>query len=540
MAETKLQDVKLTAIDFGDRIREDYGDLEALAQSIDANGLISPIALRLNPAHAEDKTAKKYILVAGGRRLTAFLMLRTKFPADPRFGHIASSVYDATLTEEEALSLEYVENFQRADMSWLEYVKTAKKLHDRLVALKGAKIARVSGDEGHSTEDTAQMLGIHVTTLREDMHLADALIAYPEMADCKTKAEAHRYRLERQRQIKNNLAQTKFIEDQNKEAKAQGIPVESSPHKLFVPGNTVDAVNSGNVWRMDPTILTGEALELYEKKIKTLRDIRTSTLFPFYCIGDAFAQIRLEPDNTYDLIEIDPPYGIGLKTLKKSSSNVTVALEEYNEIEPEDYIALMAPFFKECFRVLKPNGWIIFWHLLTPHWAAVWNAIEEAGFEGKPYPAIWSKTAGQTNSPEKYLGSCYESFFYARKGDASIARKSMGRLNNFVFPGIQHQHKKHPTERPIEMIQEVMACFLPDNYTEPRNILIPFLGSGNSILAAANLRCRSKGWDLSQTFKDYFFTFLQSPHQKAEFSSYWYRALTEEQKNGTTGHTISE
>ena len=41
----KVDIVKLTDINFGERYRKDYGDVEGLANSIKTKGIISPLAV---------------------------------------------------------------------------------------------------------------------------------------------------------------------------------------------------------------------------------------------------------------------------------------------------------------------------------------------------------------------------------------------------------------------------------------------------------------------------------------------------------------
>lgn len=53
--------ISISEINWGDRARQDYGNIDALSLSLKEKGLITPILL-----HRETKT-----LVAGGRRLTA-------------------------------------------------------------------------------------------------------------------------------------------------------------------------------------------------------------------------------------------------------------------------------------------------------------------------------------------------------------------------------------------------------------------------------------------------------------------------------------
>ena len=75
-----------------------------------------------------------------------------------------------------------------------------------------------------------------------------------------------------------------------------------------------------------------------------------------------------------------------------------------------------------------------------------------------------------------------------------------GRLNVFNFPGVPSAQKYHPTQRPIEMIEELLECL-----AAPGNVvLVPFLGSGATIRAAYNLGMNVFGCDLNPEYKDKF------------------------------------
>jgi len=87
-------------------------------------------------------------------------------------------------------------------------------------------------------------------------------------------------------------------------------------------------------------------------------------------------------------------------------------------------------------------------------------------------------------------------FFYARKGNAMLQKQ--GRSNTFLFDMVANQRKIHPTERPVEMIQEVLETFgRPGD-----KVLVPFLGSGNTLLAASNLGMPAYGYEKGKELKD--------------------------------------
>jgi site-specific DNA-methyltransferase (adenine-specific) len=60
--------------------------------------------------------------------------------------------------------------------------------------------------------------------------------------------------------------------------------------------------------------------------------------------------------------------------------------------------------------------------------------------------------------------------------------------------------KKHPTERPIPLIKEIMETFVGPG----SKVLVPFLGSGNTLIAAHRNSCYGEGFELTQSYKEAF------------------------------------
>ena len=178
-------------------------------------------------------------------------------------------------------------------------------------------------------------------------------------------------------------------------------------------------------------------------------------------------------------------------------------MEGYNEIPPNVYPTFMCDVLKECHRVMKPDSWLICW--FGPTWfSEVKSWIKSSLFDVGEIPGLWLKGEEdgsgnfQTNVPKWYLGNSFELFFYARKGNPNIVKQ--GRANSFLYPGVPRSRKMHPAERPINMVQDILSTFVQPGST----ILSPFLGSGNTILAASNLMMNCFGYELTKEYKDKF------------------------------------
>jgi len=87
-------------------------------------------------------------------------------------------------------------------------------------------------------------------------------------------------------------------------------------------------------------------------------------------------------------------------------------------------------------------------------------------------------------------------FYYCWKGDPSLAKP--GRSNVFGYKPVPHTKKIHPTERPLEMISDVLQTFAHPG----ANVLVPFAGSGNTLLAAMLCDMKGLGFDLTEGYRD--------------------------------------
>jgi ParB/RepB/Spo0J family partition protein len=427
--DTELKVVPFSSIIFGERFREDYGDLNDLILSFKKEGIINPLTVKnLNNG--------TYLLLAGGRRYKAC--------EKAEILEVPVTCYNRDLSDLEIRSIELMENICRKDMDWLEAAKLKKEIHKLQIAIHGEKISTSPDAPGVSGRDVAKLLNISPAALTQEEKLADAVTIFPELAKAKNKNEATKML----QKLQENVVRSELA--RRTEERAASSPIERVQTNL---------INS-------------------------------------FIVGDFFEGIKNVPNNSVDFIELDPPYAIDLNNQKRDMS--LVQKENYNEIDEKNYISFLDSVLRECHRVMSANSWAIIWH--GKEWIPAILAFI------KSYPdfsanlntiGVWNKgNVGQTNSPNLYLASCYEQFLYLRKGSPSIVRQ--GRSNVFSYKPVQAAKKIHPTERPVELIQDVMQTFC----WEGARILVPFLGSGNSILAASNLGMTAFGWDLAQAHKD--------------------------------------
>jgi DNA modification methylase/ParB-like chromosome segregation protein Spo0J len=357
---------------------------------------------------------------------------------------IPARIYDRDLTELEMKMIEKAENFFRKDMEYYELDKLTLEIHQMQQQLHGVKASGPSQD-GWSISDTGEMLGgVSKASVSMAISRAEARDAFPELFEnCKTASDASK-------------VLKKIDEALVKQTIAQKLENQKS-------------------------------------------DSRLHQLAKCYIIKDFFEAVKEIPDNVFHLVEIDPPYAIDLKGQKKKDGESQYALTDYNEIPSESYQQFLSNLFKSCYRVMAQHSWLICWFGPDPWFETVYQELTNAGFGTTRLCGIWTKgTSGQNMNPQIRLSNTYEMFFYAWKGQPALNKA--GRGNNFQFSPVPAQQKTHPTERPVELMHE-----LYDTFAFPGSrVLIPFLGSGNGILAAHQLGMSSIGFDLSKGYRDSF------------------------------------
>jgi adenine-specific DNA-methyltransferase len=210
-----------------------------------------------------------------------------------------------------------------------------------------------------------------------------------------------------------------------------------------------------------------------------------------YIVGDSLTCMAGLEAESVDFAEIDPPYAMEL--LRRKDRNQSKGhTGDYNEIDAEEYPSFMGTVCSQVYRVLKPNSFAVFWYAMQWH-TDMYRWLTEAGFAVNPMPAIWYKgQSGQTAQPDIALASTYEPFFLARKGKPRMIRQ--GRANVFYFSPVPSSRKIHPTERPIELMEDILNTILFPGST----VLVPFLGSGVTLRAAYRTGHTGFGYDLAE------------------------------------------
>jgi DNA modification methylase/ParB-like chromosome segregation protein Spo0J len=396
----------------------------------------------IQPLAVKELGNNTFILLAGERRYR--VLERNEVDTVP------VRVFPNSITNIEMKSIEVAENFYRKDMEYWEHDQLISEIHALQQELHGKRFPGPN-QEGWTQQDTGNLIGITDASVNTAIKRANAREAFPELFEkCKTQKDA-------------STLVKKMDEMMVKQVIAQKLENSKSENSF-------------------------------------------SQLAKRYIVGSFFDGIKKIPDDVYHLVEIDPPYAIGIKEAKKSSGESRYSMSEYNEIPKSKFMDSdpsinwegMNEVFKQCYRVMTAHSWMIVWFGPEPWFNDIYKAIIKAGFETTRMCGIWTKPTGQSKRPEIHLANSYEMFFYAWKGRPALNKQ--GRRNIFDIPPVPNQQKVHPTERPVQLMREIYDTFA----FQGSRVLIPFLGSGNGILAADQLGMEGLGFDLSKAHRDSF------------------------------------
>lgn len=160
----KIKDVKI-----GQRVRDEYGDMQALAESIREHGLLHPIVVDSD-----------YNLIAGCRRLLACERIGKK--------EIEAKVLE-DISEKELRILELEENIQRKDLTELEKSKNlvelaeikGQELKEKEYFAESAKKSRGQPPKVNGLKQVSEEIGIPIKTLHDAKQHVKAVEEFPPL-----------------------------------------------------------------------------------------------------------------------------------------------------------------------------------------------------------------------------------------------------------------------------------------------------------------------------------------------------------------------
>ncbi|MFA6043240.1 MAG: ParB N-terminal domain-containing protein, partial [Patescibacteria group bacterium] len=157
----ELLNVPVDQIEFKDRARKAYKDLQSLVKMFREKGIIHPIAVQ-----RQDDPTFPFKLLAGGRRYSAAVL--------GGFKEIPCRVYPSNLDDLDRREIELMENLGREALDWKEEVWLTEEIH-RLQTEKHERNNVGTAAPAYTAADTARLMKTTPMSVSRDRQLAEGL-----------------------------------------------------------------------------------------------------------------------------------------------------------------------------------------------------------------------------------------------------------------------------------------------------------------------------------------------------------------------------
>jgi DNA modification methylase len=333
------------------------------------------------------------------------------------------------------LKAEIAENTARVDLSWQDKAKATERLHSLMAELHGSEIVRVAKADG----DTPAQRAI-VETAAERRDIA------PEQVTVK-----------------------------NVESVKQDLIVAA-----WLKGGDEEVANA-------PT--RKEALRVIEGKLEAAhrsalaREFKQKTATQNFTLihGDSREIMQSLPNDTFDVIVTDPPYGMGLNNMPDLQGGV---LHHYDDSRQASDLIIQS-IFASGLNITKQKAHLYMFCDITRFYSLKALA-EQLGWEVWNRPLIWhrSDSTGMLPSAEYGPRRNYEAILFANKG-----KKRVLQVRNDVLPYASDREDRSAARKPVPLIHDLLSrSCLPGDY-----VFDPCCGSGPVFEAAKQLELRAYG-----------------------------------------------
>ncbi len=220
--------------------------------------------------------------------------------------------------------------------------------------------------------------------------------------------------------------------------------------------------------------------------------------------GDCLKVMQCIPDGTIDCIITDPPYNIGLfmhernTNLKKMREN-QFAYAGWDNMEFNEWKRNMSEFLFQCSRIMRKKGTlIIFMSILKV--SEIIELAQKCGFYYKT-TGVWHKTNPMPrNMKLQFVNSTECWIYFIHKGTSGTFNNNGNVKHDFlessVCPVSEKKYGKHPTQKPLKILKELISCV-----TNPNDIVLdPFMGSGSTCVASALLERKYIGIEIDADY----------------------------------------
>lgn len=413
------------------RQRKDFDPegITDLANSITARGLLHAVVLRETPSG--------FVLVAGERRLRAMETIWLLGDGIRYNGTLygANEVPFVTLGELsplEAEEAELDENLKRRDLTWQEKAEALGRLHEL------RKHQAADAGEDHSIADTIR-----------------------EVDDLTGRASATGETYQRDREA---ILLSKHL-DNPLVAKAPNVKEAFKALKREEE-------------RERNAKLAEEVGKTYNSAVHTLAH------------ADCIEWLAECPDNSFDVILSDPPYGINANNFGNAAGKLSGTTHEYDD-SPQAWNRLMDVVIPELFRVSKPEAHcylfcdLDMFHILR-------HKMLLSGWDVFRTPLIVYKLgSGRVPRPEHGPRRQWEMILYAIKGDKTVTG-----IFSDVIPCKLEENIGHGANKPVELYIDLLRRSVRPG----DQILDVFAGTGTIFPAAHECKVYATGVEINPEY----------------------------------------
>jgi DNA modification methylase len=495
--KNKLLSVRLEDIYFPTklRLREDYGPVEELAQSLVRRGQIQPIVLRpFDEEEFPNATPHLWTLVDGGRRMFATMIV---YKNEKEIPNVAPGEILAVPREEIdpmfALEIEFHANEDRQKFHWKEKIAYITRVHAHFRAL----------DSAWDVKNTANLIQLGER----------ATYAYLQMAG-DPELLTHE-KVQKQKSFRVAYKQFQILREE-RDRKSKIIPGPGAAGPLDAITREVQSRRPKSAVEAEKKAAAGIE-EKPERAITGAKNLIKQ--------GDCRDWIKQFNDEQFAWFHWDPPYG----HRQGERMSIHGSIQDDQEYAHE----LMEAMIPEIYRTLQAGHWLVIWHhpaeyqwlrdRLTGHerttdedgrdvcrfCAKSWKKRPaycpacppaRGHFWVNPYPCIWHKQrASDGHEIKRFLINDHEQFLLAAKVTGSKPDPILpntDRSNVFTVPTLGRADRRHVTHKPVELLAEILDVV---SYRGELGC-DPSVGSGSIIEAALLSGRMAVGCELDEAY----------------------------------------
>lgn len=462
--------IPFSSVDRSGRARSEYTGIESLAQGVLDVGLIQPLVLVPLPNGS-------FGLDAGGRRSFALEFLLNEGSWDGVLHHAATCLTNPLrpgyiLKGEEyadelsRLQVEIAENLDRVEMPWRDQVPLLVR------AWKLAQTSAHSESKNILMRDYGAALGCGYMDLQAAVKIHEDLVANPDRYKDVTSIRGAYAKLLKV----NEVEMTKVLAQKTMQNVPRLIPTPSSVQIQSEPGQ-IQEVKPSAVIPLTTAFINCDSLEYMEGL--------TSPIF--------------------DHIVTDPDYAVSRERLEANmDTQAGVHQDDVNSSLLDLY-----RFIELSWKCIRDQGFLVFWYDLDHHEKLQRHATS-VGFTVQRWPLTWIKSDYLSNAAPAYNFTKNEEWaMVCRKPNAVLSQVQKFSTFN-CSSGTTTKDFNHPFAKPLDVWKWIYQAISIKGQTT----YDPFLGSGSSAVAAAQLGLRPVGSEINSDHYHNALVNLQNGYRK--------------------------